>query len=87
MYILNLDKKPLVCSNDLSKLMDGALEFVGRHYDFCNTNSCTMSEWQGRNSYSLSATVIIDGYTHSGGKVFGKLDNPSILSIIKVDEV
>lgn len=87
MYILNLDKKPLVCSNDLSKLMDGALEFVGRHYDFCNTNSCTMSEWQGRNSYSLNATVIIKGYTPYGGKVSGEPDDPSILSIIKVDEI
>lgn len=86
MYILNLDQKTLACSSDLGKLMGSALELVGRHYDLCNTNSCTMSMWRGT-SDKLVASILIDGCNRSLNKVASEPDDPSILSIIKVDEI
>jgi len=86
MYILNFDQKTLACSNDLGKLMGSALELVGRHYDLCNTNASTMSMWKGT-SDKLVASILINGYDRSGRKVASEPDDPSILSIIKVDEI
>lgn len=87
MYVLSIDKTMLACSEDLGKLMDNAREIVGRHYDLCNTNNSSMSVWQGRDSNRLLATIAVNGYDRSGKKFQSDPEDPSILSIVKVDEI
>ena len=87
MYVLSIDKTMLACSEDLGKLMDNAREIVGRHYDLCNANNCSMSVWQGRDSQRLLATIHVNGYDRGGNKYESDPEDPSILSIVKVDEI
>ena len=64
--------------------MDSAFQIIERRYNLSDSKPCTMSAWEGTSDKLVAS---ISGYDRIGRRVPNESGDPSILSIIKVDEI